>query len=519
MTATPESGTRQKWFDLPLGVLAGVIVLYVMLFAVFSLARYNTFHASTFDLGIMAQVTWNTSQGRWFETSLDRSTDTELVGSYLSNHVRPLLLLLAPLYRLWPDPRMLLVLQSVALGLAAWPLYAIARDSVSDSRVALIVACCYLAYPALGFLNLIDFHPMALTIPLLYVAYWALSKERLLLFWVCVGLALFAKEEMVVPLGTWGAVLCLQRERRRLGMVLMAVVGAWALLCFGLVIPYFNEGRPYRFFDLWSHLPGLSTSPAVEGGPAQPLAATSPQMVVLFLIHLALPLGFLPLLGYRSLLVSLPALAYLLSAKWPAAHSVGYQYPAVLIPWLFLAVVEGLRAVRGMKRPAIRQRVYRFGLAFMVIGTLGTHVLLNPLLLSARADTFRRDDCHSDLVAAIGMIPPDAGVATVNRLGTHVVNRRVLVTIDHPPPLRLDHVALADYVLLDLVDCRMAPGSNPRETYADAVTRVLDTDLFRVRYWSGRVLLLEKGEPEEASIEQLRAYIDALVEQGRPCWP
>lgn len=516
MISKPEGETRQRRFDLTRGLLVSAIVVYVVVFAAFSLARFNTFHASTFDLGIMAQVTWNTSQGRWFETSIDRATDTELIGSYLGNHVRPLLLFLAPLYRLWPDPRMLLVLQSVALGSAAWPLYTIARDLTSDSRVALIVASCYLAYPALGFLNLIDFHPMALTIPLLYVAYWALSKERLGLFWGSVALALFAKEEMVVPLGTWGAVLCLQRETRRSGIVLLAAVGVWAMLCFGLVIPFFGEGRPYRFFELWSHLPGLSALSGGQEEPAQPVAATSPEMVTLFLIHLALPLGLLPLLGYRSLVVSLPALAYLLSAKWPAAHSVGYQYPAVLIPWLFLAVAEGLRSV---KRPAIRQRVCRFGLAFMVVGTLGTNVLLNPFVLAARAGTFRRDDYHHDLVAAIEMIPSDAGVATVNRLGTHVVNRRVLVTIDHPSPLRLDHVELADYVLLDLVDCRMAPGPNPRETYADVVTQVLDTDLFRVRYWSGRVLLLEKGEPEEASIVQLQAFVDALVEQGRPCWP
>jgi len=515
---TSEAEKRQK-FDLPLGIQIGAIVLYIVVFSASSLARYNTFHASTFDLGIMAQVTWNISHGRWFETSLGRSADTELVGSYLGNHVRPLLLCLALLYRLWPDPRLLLVLQSTALGLAAWPLYVIARDSVSDSRMALVVVCCYLAYPALGFLNMVDFHSVALTVPLLFVAYWALSKERLLLFWVCVVLALFAKEEMVVPIGTWGAVLFLQRERRRLGGLLMAVAGLWALFCFGFVIPYFNAGRPYRFFELWSHLPGLSALSAGQEGTARSISAMSPEAVALFLIHLALPLGFLPLFGYRSLLVSLPALAYLLLAKWPAAHSVGYQYPAVLIPWFFLAVVEGLRRVQGIKRWAIRQRVYRLGLAFLVVGTCGAHFVFDPLVLAARAGIFRRDDCHADVVAAMAMIPPDAGVATVNRLGSPLANRRVLVPFDYPPPFRLDHVELADYVLLDLVDCRLAPGPSSREVYADMVTQVLDTDLFRVRYWSGRVLLLEKGEPEEALIEQVRAYVDGLVEQERPCWP
>jgi uncharacterized membrane protein len=518
MISKPEGETKQRRFDLTRELLIAAIVVYVVVFAAFSLARYNTFHASTFDLGIMAQVTWNTSQGRWFETSLGRSTDTELIGSYLGNHVRPLLLLLAPLYRLWPDPRALLILQSVALGIAAWPLYAVARD-VTGAGQALTVACCYLAYPALGFLNLIDFHPMALTIPLLFAAYWALLGERLGLFWVCVVLALFAKEEMVVTLGMWGAVLFFQRERRRLGVLLMAVIAVWAILCFGVVTPYFRDGRPYRFFQLWSYLPGLSTLSAGQGDTARAISATTSEMIALFLVHLALPLGFLPLFGYRSLVVALPALVYLLLAKWPAAHSVGYQYPAVVIPWFFLAVVEGLRTTQDIKRPAIMRRLHRFGLAFLVFATLGAHVLFDPLVLTAGPGTFRRDAYHDDLVAAMDMIPSDAGVATINRLGAHLADRRVLVGFDHPPPFRLDHVQQADYVLLDIVDCRMVAGKSPRKGYADMVTQVLDTGQFRVRYWTGRVLLLEKGEPDIELAERVRAQVDEMVERGRPCWP
>jgi uncharacterized membrane protein len=134
----------------------------------------------------MTQVVWNTAHGHWFETSLGRATNVELIGSYLGNHVRPILLLLAPFYRLWPDPRLLLILQSIALGLAAVPLYWIARRQAGDSTATLIVACCYLAYPALGFLNLCDFHPIAFSIPCLFLAYWALLEGRTALFWIAV---------------------------------------------------------------------------------------------------------------------------------------------------------------------------------------------------------------------------------------------------------------------------------------------------------------------------------------------
>lgn len=495
------------------------MLIYSVLFSVLSVLRYNTFHATTLDLGIMAQVTWNTAHGRWFETSIGRAANGALIGSYLGNHVRPILLLLAPLYRLWPDPRLLLILQSVGLGIAALPLYAIAHRKMRNPRVAFLVAICYLLYPALGFLNLTDFHPIAFTIPLIYLAYWALEDKRLVLFWAASALALFAKEEMVAPIGAWGIVNLLRRDRRRVGWGLVSLAMVWAILCFVVVIPYFNEGRSYRFFQLWSQLTGLLGETAFQGSTIEPIGRASGETVALFLIHLFLPLGLLPFLGPAAFVVALPSFAYLLLGKRPAFHSVGYQYPAVLIPWFFLAVVEGMHWAHHRKGWWGRGRLYRLGLAFMLLGTLAIQIPLNPILLYAQAGMFRPDSRFARLREALTYIPPDAGVTTINQLGPPLVNRRVFVPLEYPSPFRLDHVLMADYVLVDLVDCRFVPTPNPRQGYADIIDQILETDRFRVRYWSGRILLLEKGETVEEESILVQEYVADMVEQGRDCWP
>ena len=77
---------RQHLDRIALPVLCAAVLLSIVVFGVSSVLRYNTFHAATFDLGIMTQVVWNTSQGRWFETSIDRATNEALIGSYLGNH-------------------------------------------------------------------------------------------------------------------------------------------------------------------------------------------------------------------------------------------------------------------------------------------------------------------------------------------------------------------------------------------------------------------------------------------------
>jgi len=499
-------------------LIAGVII-YIITFSVLSAARYKAFHASTLDLGIMTQVVWNTAHGRWFETSIGRATNVELIGSYLGNHVRPILALLAPLYRLWPDPRLLLILQSIALGIAAFPLHWIAQAQTKDRKAAFIVVCCYLAYPALGFLNLVDFHPIAFSIPFIFLAYWALGQERMALFWIAVLLALFTKEEMVVPIGTWGLINILKRKRRRVGLSLVILAGVWAALCFGLIIPAFNERQPYRFWQLWSHLAIFPSQANTRGGAAQPIPSASPETIILFLLHLFLPLGFLPFLGFTSFTVALPSLSYLLLGKRPALHSVGYQYPAVLIPWFFLATVEGLRRTRRAADRFGKLRLYRLGLAFLLIGTIGSHIPLNPILIYARAGIFHPDPYHGEIVEAMEKIPPTAGVATISRLGPPLANRRVLVALEYPPPFRPDHLQAANYVLLDMVDCRLVPTPDPRVGYADIVEQILQTRSFRVRYWSERILLLEKGTPTDEEIQSVRDYVNRLVERDRPCWP
>lgn len=57
-------------------------------------------------------------------------------GSYLGDHVEPILLLIAPLFHLWSDPRLLLILQALALGLTAVPVHLFLSSSRAERREA-----------------------------------------------------------------------------------------------------------------------------------------------------------------------------------------------------------------------------------------------------------------------------------------------------------------------------------------------------------------------------------------------
>lgn len=491
-----------------------LILVYVAVYSGLSLIKHDNFHSFTLDLGIMTQVTWNTAYGRLFETSIARAGDAELIGSYLGNHVRPIFLLLAPLYRLWPDARLLLLLQSAALGLGAIPLFWVARRDVRSAALRFVLLLAYLLYPALGFINLFDFHPVAFCVPVLLLAYWALLEKRRALFWTTIVLALSTKEELVVPVAALGAYCLFHPPWRRTGLWLIIVAVAWAALCFLVIIPCATQGGSYRFFELWSHLlPGDESGD--QSGPLFSLSVDA----LYFLVHLFLPLGFLPLLGPGLLAISLPSLVYLLVSSRATLHSVGFQYPAVLIPWFFLAAVQGL--VRLERWPGARRMTRKWlPLGLLLVGMVGANLPFNPIWVTWRSGYLSVLPQREQILAAMSCIPSYAGVATINPFGPHLAQRRVLITLEkYPVPLRQDHFQHVDYVLLDLVDCRLYRTQDPRATYAEAVRDLIDSGDFGVRYWSRRIVLLERGLPAGAELGEVRAYVDKLVAQERPCWP
>lgn len=76
-----------------------------------------------------------------------------------------------------------------------------------------------------------------------------------------------------------------------------------------------------------------------------------------------------------------------------------------------------------------------------------------------------------------------------------------------------------DYVLLDLIDCRSTSQYGNRSRYTQQVREVIDSGEFGVRYWTGRILLLERNTPVGPDLDEVRAYVDQIEEDGRPCWP
>ena len=163
------------------------VLIYVVYFSWASIWRYSHFDFESFDLAIGNQVLWNILHGS-MECSIRG-------GNFLGDHFRPIYYLYLPFYMLFPDPRNILVLQSIVLACGAFPVFLI--GSLRCGRIfGLLFAGMYLFNPIVGYINLFEFHPEVAVAPLLLFAIYFFYKNQFKAFMCFIVLALCCKENV-----------------------------------------------------------------------------------------------------------------------------------------------------------------------------------------------------------------------------------------------------------------------------------------------------------------------------------
>src|SRR5262249_7207949 len=178
------------------------IAAYATAFAALSVLRHDAFNTGRFDLGNMVQAVWSTAHGHFLDT-------TDLTGlqfNRLGAHVDPVLVLFAPLWRIWPSPEMLLVSQAIIVALGALPAFWLGRRWLREDRLAVAGAVAYLMAPGLMHATLFDFHPVTLAAPLLLFCIWAAESDRWVVLGICAALACLCQEQvgvLIAVLAAW----------------------------------------------------------------------------------------------------------------------------------------------------------------------------------------------------------------------------------------------------------------------------------------------------------------------------
>jgi len=399
-------------------LLWAAIAAYAGGFTALSVLRDRAFETGRFDLGNMVQAVWTTAHGRPLEI-------TSLQGDQISRlgaHVDPILVVFAPLWWLWPSPNLLLTGQAVAVALGALPVFWLARKHLGSERAALGFALVYLLLPAVEWLTLNEFHPVALATPLLLFAFWYLDEDRLVPFALAAVAASLCKEEIALVVAGYGLWYALARRRRRVGLTILGAGLAWSAFAVEVVLPHFNHGAASSFYSRYSDVGG-SPGGVLRTAVTHPWElATTAGAHWQYLLHLGLPLAGLFLLSPLVLVAAVPDLALNLLSGTSTQQSIHFHYTAGLIAPLVVASVLGAARLR---RP-VTVAMVAVGVALASNYILGAVPLWRFFPGGETYGAFTTRVTPHDRIAerAVKLVPAGAVVSTTNSLGAKLSNRR-----------------------------------------------------------------------------------------------
>jgi uncharacterized membrane protein len=336
--------------------LWALIALYAAIYSAASIWKYQHYLYDDIDLAIFAQAEAQLMRGSLFSSIRGMA--------WLGDHASLNLFLIAPLYALFRTPLTLLIVQSVALAIGALAVHGLALREVRHAGAALACAAVYLLNPALGHLNLFEFHPEVLSTPALLFAFLALREGRVRRTLGFALLALLGKEDVALVVGTMGLYAWTVRGPRRWGLGGALIALAGAMLAFNMLVlkPAFaSGGAEYQLmYREW----GASIGEVARNVVTRPLDvlgalagtagdAFDTMLKRTYWLETLLPVGFLPLLAPLALLIPLPIVVeHFLSWRYPQ-HAILNQYAALVTPFVVAAAVLGFaRLARGRRWPA-----------------------------------------------------------------------------------------------------------------------------------------------------------------------
>ena len=391
--------------------------------------RHDRFGTFDNDLGFHSQYIWQIAHGRWFST---------ILGLPAFGHNATFgYLLLAPLSWLGGGPQLWNLIQTLALAAGALAIHRLASRRLGSSWLGAACGLVWLLQPVVQGNVWETFHPEAMAMTPLLLAYDAADRRAWRAFALWAGLAVIWKSDVALFLLMLGLLVAWRqqraREKVRGGLGIAALAFVWFGVVVGVMIPRLSGGGTV-FGPLYGDL-GASPQQVVVNGLRHPtkiarhLGAAKP---VRYGRDLLAPAAFVPVLGPAGLVLGLPQVAVSLLSDRDFTRDPLFNphYQALPVTAIMLGAVEALTRLRRRRTqlvgPAIGAMV-AMGLACSVAwGAIPVGVKRAQFWPSG-IDPFRRAK-----LAAVDLVGPTAAVSATYLIVAHLSERRVVYSFPNP---------------------------------------------------------------------------------------
>jgi uncharacterized membrane protein len=195
------------------------------------------------DLGIYHQAIFHVSN---FELP-----NITLKGRVMwGDHANFFFYLLAPIYRLVPDVRTLLIIQALAMTTSAWAMFKVAQKLVRNYLFSLVILAGYLLFFGVQYALDFDFHPSVFTGAAIAWLIYAFTYSKWKLYWMFLFFGLLTQEDAAPMLFMIGLYLAFTK-RRAVGIMTMILSICYFFLIGFYVMPIWTpNNQPLTHFDV-----------------------------------------------------------------------------------------------------------------------------------------------------------------------------------------------------------------------------------------------------------------------------
>ncbi len=436
-----------------IAVTAVLAVGFLAFVSAWTVGRYVTFSAPTYDFGIFAQMFHSMK-----ETGLPMTTvERDGLLSHFAVHVSPIYYLMLPFYAIYPDPATLQVLQALVLASSVIPLWLLGKHHGLTAGQRTLLCGVLLLYPALSGGTSYDIHENCFLTPLILWVLYGLDKRNIVITAVSAALVLMVKEDAAMYIAVIAlfsilrSLLRLKKgekgEKKELIMsgAMLGVSLVWFFLVTGYLAKSGDGVMTYRYsnfmYDGSDSL--MSVVKAVIMNPMKAIFECVDEEKLKFIGLTMLPLLGLPLITrrYERYILLIPYILVNLMSDYQYQHDIMFQYTfgsAALLIYLTAVNLADLKLDRV-------KAVSLLSAAAVAVGCFSC--VIYPTAISYPKRAAEKAEYYDSIREALDVIPEGVPAAATSTYTAYLSDREVLYDVRHSTK---EHVLEAEYMALSV---------------------------------------------------------------------
>jgi uncharacterized membrane protein len=506
MTSDTNKKNDRKWLYFAIFTIS----IYFQIFYKLDIMRLNGWGYSTIDLGNFNHFIWNTSQGNWWQTSVNYPYSEE--SHRLGIHFSVLsVLIAAPIYAFFPSPDTLVFLHVFAMSASAFVVYKTVLAIGIKPKEAFLWLLVYLLNPITLYATLFSFQDHSFAVLIISIGMLAIVGKNLKLLVIsCILLALCKEHYGASIIGF--AVLYYHQTKRLKPSLILGACGLTILASVLLIImPYFStvdshymlsnnipKDLPYGRYQ-WVKLP-------FPNNIARGIEILTSDMNLTYYKWILIPMALLPIPGFMFLLPAGADLSANMLAGVYVPKMITLYHSSAIIPCLIIASVKGSLRVRK-HFPSLKNKFAPVCIVICGFAMMLNHVepVLSSILLSSDEHMVWADDPKVDRLKTF--LTPEKRLRVTNGLGVHLGQREFIV------PLRAENSGYDTLVARLAWQTFKASGIPMSTIRIDVIEKVVNDPNWGVTYWEDPFIVIEKNKPNVIDETEIANKFNILKQQ------